>query len=262
MSLVTASPAFCVVTIDRGTANVDGDLSDWTGVTWNAFDKTYDSTPSDIAEGGWAAKWTADKIYMAVKVRDTAHHFTDTYDDWNTRDGIELYTHTTGTTGGYSDTQEIAQEWAVGMKTTADGALWKTVGYPTVYGAYTPTDTELKAAGKIDGQWLYYEAAITPYEYFGGRAGKTSVVSSLHEGQVIGLDCTAVGNNGVKTEANTTGYTGMMCSQLGRDNSLIGSWSADYSRFAQVTLVPEPSTVAFLVTGVLSLLAYAWRKRK
>jgi hypothetical protein len=29
-----------------------------------------------------------------------------------------------------------------------------------------------------------------------------------------------------------------------------------------VTLAPEPSSVVLLVAGALSLLAYAWRKRK
>lgn len=44
-----------------------------------------------------------------------------------------------------------------------------------------------------------------------------------------------------------------------------GSVSIDYVRFdttGAYAPVPEPSTIALLVTGLIGLLAYAWRKRK
>jgi hypothetical protein len=270
ISLATTSLALCGPTAGYGAATVDGNLSDWTGVTWNSFDTTYDSSPTDVTDGAWAAKWTADKIYMAVKVKDTAHVFKDSYTGWAARDAIEIYTHVNGTgSTDYSQYQESAQEWTVGLKTTADGAVWKTVGDPISYGNYTVSNSEMNVAGSVSGDWLYYEAAITPYQYFAGRralydsanlAHPSSVTSTLSKNQVIGLDCTAVTNDGVSSSYGIAGYAGMKCSTL--NQSVIGSWAADYSRFAQVTLIPEPSTVAIVVTGALSLLAYAWRKRR
>ena len=40
-----------------------------------------------------------------------------------------------------------------------------------------------------------------------------------------------------------------------------GSSTAWVDNFS-VTGVPEPSTLGLLITGLLGLLAYAWRKRK
>ena len=89
-SLAFVSQAFCGPPIPYGTATVDGDLSDWSGADWNVFDTVYDGIPDDInseiVDGGWTARWTAEKVYMAVKVRDTAHCFTDSYTEWNAKE--------------------------------------------------------------------------------------------------------------------------------------------------------------------------------
>ncbi|MCX7427357.1 MAG: PEP-CTERM sorting domain-containing protein [Planctomycetia bacterium] len=246
-SLAFVSQAFCgpPLPIPYGTATVDGDLSDWSGAIWNVFDTVYDGVPDDInseiVDGGWTARWTAKKVYMAVKVRDTAHCFTDSYTAWDAKDAVELYIHTTGTViegeqpCRYDVDQEGAQEWAVGMKTAADGSVWTTNGYPPGYGEFEPTPSQIVAAGSIDGEWLYYEAAMTPFEYFGGRKDPVvaDVVSELGAGMTIGLDCTAVGVDPI------LGYRGMKISAL--DQSVIGSWFADWSRFSQHELLPKPS---------------------
>ena len=247
-SLALVSQAFCgpPLPIPYGTATVDGDLSDWSDATWNVFDTVYDGIPEDvnaeIVDGGWTARWTAKKVYMAVKVRDTAHVFTDSYTEWNAKDAVELYIHTTGTAIDpepavaceYDVYQEGAQEWAVGMKTAADGSVWTTNGYPPAYGEFEPTPSQIVAAGSIDGEWLYYEAAITPFEYFGGRKDPVvaDVVSELGAGMTIGLDCTAVGIDPL------LGYRGMKISAL--DQSVIGAWFMDWSRFSQHELLPGP----------------------
>ncbi len=43
-----------------------------------------------------------------------------------------------------------------------------------------------------------------------------------------------------------------------------GQWSTwgDYTSVATTTLAPEPSTLVLLAVGLISLLAYAWRRRK
>jgi hypothetical protein len=235
-SLALATQAFGgpPLPIPYATATVDGDLSDWSGASWNTFDTVYDSDPWDIVDGGWAARWTVDKVYMAVKVRDTSHAFTDSYTEWNVRDAVELYIHTTGTVNEGTDFrydvyQEGAQEWAVGMKTAADGSVWTTNGYPPGYGAYEPTPSQIVTAGSIVGEWLYYEAALTPFEYFGGRKGVADVVSPLSAGMTIGLDCTADGCDPIM------GYTGMKISAL--DQSVVGAWFMDWSRFSQHELL-------------------------
>ena len=122
--LLVASQAFAAVQVQYGSATVDGDLSDWAGTSWNSFDTVYDSSPIDIAGGAWSARWTENKVYFAVKVQDTAHVFTDSYTGWASRDAVELYIHTTGSCGDYGGMQEPAQEWAVGMKSAADGSVW------------------------------------------------------------------------------------------------------------------------------------------
>lgn len=258
VGLTLASQAFGGPVIPRGTAIVDGNLSDWAGATWNAFNTQYDGLTPDIAEGGWTARWIDAKVYMAVKVRDTAHYFTNTYTDWNARDAVEMYIHTTGTGGlgpggAYELYQEPAQEWIVGMTAAANGTLWMTNGYPPRDGDFTPMADQFVAAGSIDGQWLYYEAAITPFEYFGGRRSPpvADVVSPLSANMIIGLDCMAVGHD-------ATAYTGMKCSALGQTG---GEWYAYYDRISQSTL-PEPGAIVLLAIGLTGLLAYAWRRRK
>ena len=153
---------------------------------------------------------------------------------------MELYIHTTGTViegeqpCRYDVDQEGAQEWAVGIKTAADGSVWITNGYPPAYGEFEPTPSQIVAAGDIVDEWLYYEAAITPFEYFGGRKDPVAadVVSELGAGMTIGLDCTAVGVDPL------LGYRGMKYSAL--DQSVIGSWFLDWSRFSQHELLPGP----------------------
>jgi len=203
---------------------VDGDLSDWSGAIWHTFDTVYDGNPVDIIDGAWAAYWKENKIYMAVKVNDTAHSFTDSYVDWDARDAVELYIHTTGSgnTTSYAIYQEPAQEWTVGIKDSDRANVWSTNGYPAWYGDYTPEPNVFFAKATIDGQWIYYEAEITPYDYFGGRRTPpvASVVSPLYGGMIVGLDCIAIGNNG--------GYTGMKSS-----GEKAGSLFEDYSLFAK-----------------------------
>jgi hypothetical protein len=234
------SQAWCGPAISYGTATVDGDLSDWASASWNVFDYAYDSAPIDITDGAWAARWTPTGIYMAVKVQDTAHVFTNTYTGWAARDGVEIYVHTTGSGGDYPQYQEPSQEWEVGMKTDADGSVWTNVGNEEVYPGFTPLPSQIVAAGSIDGDWLYYEARMTPFEYFGGRRSLDvsppvpDIVSPLSPGMTIGLDCIAISNDGVSANYGIAGYAGMKISL--NDQAGLAGWWADYTLYSQHAL--------------------------
>lgn len=260
VTLVVAGPAFCELTLPYGSATVDGDLSDWADASWNSLDTVYDSYPIDIASGAWAARWSEDKVYMAVKVQDTAHILTDSNTGWGLSDALELTIHTTGSTGNYPYYFEPAQQWTVGITTALDGSVWATAGYPGVYGgAYTPTVSQFQAVGSVDGEWLYYEAAITPFEYFGSKISEDDVMSPLSAGMTIGLDCTAVGNDGISSNYGIPGYSGMKCSDLGQT---IGGWSENYHLISQHQLVPEPGTGLLAVLGGVMLLGFVGKRRK
>lgn len=259
VTLVVTGPAFCELSLPYGSATVDGDLSDWADASWNSFDTNYDSDPIDIVGGAWTARWSEDKVYMAVKVQDTAHIFSDSNTGWGNSDAVEMTIHTTGSTGNYPLYHEPAQQWTVGITTALDGSVWATAGYPDIYGAYTPTASQFQAASSINGQWLYYEAAITPFEYFGGISDEDDVMSPLSAGMTIGLDCAAVGNDGTSSSYDIPGYSGMTCSDLGQT---IGGWSENYHLISQHQLVPEPGTGLLAVLGGVMLLGFVGKRRK
>jgi len=263
-SLALANQVFADV-IPYGSAVVDGNLDEWADATWNSFDNVYDSNPVDIVDGAWAARWTPDWVYVAVKIQDSSHILLDEYTDWYSKDATEMYIHTTGSGGGYSDLQEPAQEWVTGMKSAADGSTWSTLGYPPAYPApytnidYQATVNEYVTAGSISGQWYYYEAKIKPMEYFAGLYNRTvtmpmmkkqNIVTTLAAGAILGMDVTALSNDGVSTSYGLSGYAGMKNHLFTDQGSayVIGGWSAYYERIAQHTLGPVAYTATAKVT--------------
>jgi hypothetical protein len=191
-------------TISYGSATIDGDLSDWSNVTWATLGVVADIGTSeadvlaDVPLAYYAAKWQANKIYVAVKVQDKSRYFTDSYIAWNVHDSIEVYVHTDndGLTD-YSSYNTLAQQYEFGFKTDAEN-MWAYVG---ANGAYdlSSSSAVAQAAGQVtqDG-WLYYEMAITPYTYFSllkDGSMTNSVVSNLFSGQVVGLDVAVLCNN-------------------------------------------------------------------
>jgi len=149
---------------------------------------------NDIPSAFYAARWgeNGNKIYVAVMVRDLVHKFTNTYEDWDQRDAVEIYLHTTGDGPfAYNATQADAQQYVVGFKTDAS-TVWSTVDEFAI-----PVEAGFSAAGSVDGDWLYYEVAMTPFKVF-SKTGTGLEISTLSPNQVIGLDVCAVGHNGAK----------------------------------------------------------------
>jgi hypothetical protein len=202
---------------------VDGNLGEWPDCDFIPLDKNYDGSGAmDVPEASYAAKWSSSgKIYMAVKVRDTAHIFTENYTDWNARDAIEVYLHTQGSSGSYSGSWEIAQQYAVGIKSGTTDQVWSSLANT----GSVPASANFQAAGKVNGEWIYYECALTAFDYFGGYLSKSSEVAALNENDVIGLDVCVVSNNG--------SYTGMK-----GENTQTGK-STDFAKFGLHKLVTD-----------------------
>jgi hypothetical protein len=180
---------------------IDGNLSDWDQANWVNLDQDYSNAAgSDLLEASYAVKWgdNGNKIYVAVKVRDQNHVFTNTYVDWNAQDDVEIYLHTTGGPTVYYPNCEAAQQYTVGINTSGTD-VWAVLGnsmmYPYMYSV--PAGAEYCVAkGHAEGEWLYYEVTLTPYEFLGVVNSTPSIISSLAAGDVIGFDVVVGGKNG------------------------------------------------------------------
>ena len=181
---------------------VDGILSDWADADWTPLDQNYNGGgASDVSQAFFAVKWgdQGHKVYVAVKVQDSHHSFTDSCGMWNARDAVEIYLHTTGSGNvNYYNTQDTAQQYIVGIMAGNQSQVWTSLSDT----GSVPPSAGFEAAGKVDGEWIYYEVAMTPFEYFGGITGQPDILSPLSAGTVIGLDVCVVGHNGSQ-------YTGM-----------------------------------------------------
>ncbi len=189
--------------------------SNWANANWKPFNSVYAGNPYNIGPGSqWAAKWGAGgaKVYVAAMMNDTATPwFTNTYGTaFGQSDNIEFFLNAGSNNGDFTPDQEPAQQYEIGIMDSARNQVWTNCGYVP---AYTPSSSELEAAGKQVGNWLYYEAAMTPFQYFGGRvdaldsAGTPDVPEVLQAGDIIGLDSDVVGNDdGTYTGQKTSGY--------------------------------------------------------
>jgi hypothetical protein len=221
-------------TIPAGSATVDGDLSDWVGADWTALNINYDGSATDVLDASFTARWSEDRVYVAVKVRDTAHKFADIYTDWAARDGMEVYLHTTGNGPDHFPFCETAQQYTFGFN-AAGTSVWAALGNSSMYSStnpvYLPTMFIVPAdadyctsAGQINGEWLYYEVSVKPFDFLGVVKGGASVASPLALADVIRLDVVVVANNGSTSAGtwNVPGYTGMKSAnnKIGKSGSL------------------------------------------
>ena len=175
---------------------MDGNLtteSPWSSATWIPINQIYSPTsagwPDDITSAQWTAFWSNDgnTIYVGVKVQDTQWTFNNSYVT-GAEDHVELYIHTTGTGPAAYDTNDAsAQQYMIGVNNNESG-VWTSM----VSGDAVPASANFQAAATVDtvdtAGWVYYEAAITPFQFFGGLEGAANVVSTLYAGETIGLD--------------------------------------------------------------------------
>ncbi|NLE28644.1 MAG: hypothetical protein GX629_03100, partial [Phycisphaerae bacterium] len=174
------------------TIVVDGDLSDWSAADFIPLDTPYDGDgASDVINAYYAAKWNSTgKIYVAVKVTDSSQYLVDECEGWDKSDTVEIYLHTQGTTDKYvassnwNHNWESAQQYITGLRTDG-GSVWTILGGSS---SAAPAVAGITAAGSRSGATYIYEYELTPYDSFGGWFGGPSIVSTLSENDVIGLD--------------------------------------------------------------------------
>jgi hypothetical protein len=234
-------------TISPGSAVVDGNLSEWANETWIPLDQDYNSIAGDVSEAYYIARWQSNKIYVAVKVRDTRPKFADTYGtDWWTRDSIEVFLHTDNNGDITYSNAATAQQYILGVKNSDPMKVWMALAGNGL--AYAVTDDPyylemmspfIKTAGKVAGDgWIYYELAITPFTYCGlleHGTFSTSVVSHLDAGDVIGLDVCVVSNDGTSTQyiSGKPGYTGT------KSENLLINKNRNWTKFGLHKLAPN-----------------------
>ena len=233
-------------TIESGSAQVDGDLSDWANVVWTPLDQDLTGDATDIPEAYYAARWQADKVYVAVKVRDTSHYFSNDYGIWNARDAVEIYLHTDNMVDPTYDLATTAQQYIVGITLDDSTKVWTAIGGGGVAYPITPEMAPIaaqigSATGSVDGQWIYYEVAMTPFTHFAtlatGGDSTGNIVSTLKAGDIIGLDVCVIGNS-------SGTYTGV------KSENMMASKSSHWDRFGLHKLVNSRSGSVVLVDQV------------
>jgi len=131
---------------------------------------------------------------------------------------VEIYLHTTGADPDlnyHAELETTAQQYMVGIKSGTTNQVWASLTDTNA----VPSGAGFQAAGKVNGDWIYYEVAMTPFEYFGGLTGQPTIPSPLHPGDQIGLDICVVGNDGTANNYSNAdpampGYTGMKSANL------------------------------------------------
>jgi hypothetical protein len=224
--------------IGQGSAvTLDGQLADWSDTPWTSLDQVYDSyyesipaLNADIPEAYYAAKWTADKVYVAIKVRDTHHIFTGSYTAWDGRDAVEVYLHAKSGTHGMP---EYSQQYTIGLTGETTNQVWTSMTNT----GFVPSVANFQASGKVVGQWLIYEVAMSPFLFFSGES-QGSIPATLELGDVLGLDVCVVGNDGQAAApmGYSVGYTGMKC-----ENTMAGKvWDWNLFGIHQLVAIVHP----------------------
>jgi hypothetical protein len=121
----------------------------------------------------------------------------------------------------------------------------------------TFTDTSYNGRGvdiffHANGDVSYYDGAAHPVTgTFTRNVWQHVTVNADYSLQTFTASIGSLSFSGTMSSTNGYGYIDLYGSPRYYDNVLV-----------RVDPVPEPSTMALLVTGVVGLLAYAWRKRK
>lgn len=137
-------------------------------------------------------------------------------------------------------------------------------------GASWATDLEMNTATR--GYYLQVgtdsEGKQSLYKYAGGFVELTSGLSAgFHTYKMVAaagattIDILVDGASVATWDGNViNATTGLL--YFGRGSAAAPSCSAGFSEVSLATTIPEPATVTMAVTGLLGLLAYAWRKRR
>ncbi len=107
---------------------------------------------------------------------------------------LSLFIHTTGTGPAAYDAYDApAQQYCIGVTNSNQSEVWTSM----VSGAAVPASANFQAiATAVESTgWVYYEAAITPFQSFGGLASVANTVSTLYPGETIGLDVLVCGDD-------------------------------------------------------------------
>ena len=177
---------------------VDANLADWAEEDF--IDETFAYFPaaglidSDMTNPQVAFKWGAGgtKVYMAARVQDSHHFFIDTYTAWNASDRIEAQIWASSQSGIIDlATEDKAQQYEIALKANGVDSWCGIIGGSTV-----PDFAGFQYSVKTgaDG-WIYYEAAMTPFEAFNLLTGATTP-RILVAGDVIGADACLASMNG------------------------------------------------------------------
>lgn len=101
---------------------VDGNLAEWENADW--YDESYAYYPkpnidSDMTNPQIAFKWGAGgtKLYLAARVQDSFHSFTNSYIAWDGSDRIEAQIWASSQSGAINvGIEDIAQQYEFGLK--------------------------------------------------------------------------------------------------------------------------------------------------
>lgn len=143
----------------------------------------------------------------------------------------------------------------------------------------TPTGNYYETANGLEFKYWYNGGAKIVADGSNLSIGSVSTVGSLSVAANQTFDFTVIdsGTKGVSltlTQVGNAANTVTVTSKLISDNTTsdyivfhnreYGSGTNYYAKLDNVAIntVPEPSTIALAVTGLIGLLAYAWRKRK
>lgn len=183
-------------TIVRGTATVDGDLSDWEdALEWVPLNVNLYGDPCDVSNARFSMRWNedTDKVYAAIIIPDSYFWFTDGYgeeDDWDGGDRLEIFSQGSGAGGAYYSTyyDDLCQQYFIGMNTPETGGTWASWANAAVlYGNPLP---QFEYGIMTVGNEIHYEVGVKQYDNYAGRPGAsgTTVVSDLTVNKKVRFD--------------------------------------------------------------------------
>lgn len=188
--------------------------------------------------------------------------------------------HVTGISQTGFPTSNADRSMVVWMKTTATNPYWQTVfeaGSTGTVGAACHVGLSFDTGGVFAGQWggsvngpnvsdnkwHMITVTVTGQGQPAGYAlwslyaddSTTPATSVLYTNTLLGNN----GNGGQIGKATSDAFVGSV-DELAYYNRVLTT--AEMGSLYSAMSVPEPSTIALLVTGLFGLIAYAWRKQK